>query len=46
VSIIIGITFIGVLLRAAGSRRIALLTISLGVLAIFSGVASLLSGAG
>jgi undecaprenyl-diphosphatase len=46
VSVAIGITFIGVLLRAAGSRRISLLTVSLGVIAILSGVASLLSGAG
>jgi undecaprenyl-diphosphatase len=46
VAVVIGVAFIGVLLRAAGSRRIALLTISLGVLAILSGVASILVGAG
>lgn len=46
VSVAIGIVFIRLLLRFAGSRRIALLTISLGILAIFSGVASFLTGAG
>jgi undecaprenyl-diphosphatase len=46
ISVAIGLVFIRLLLRAAGSRRIVLLTISLGVLAIFSGVASYLSGAG
>ena len=46
VSIAIGLVFIRVLLRAAGSQKIALLTFSLGVLAIFSGVASILVGAG
>jgi undecaprenyl-diphosphatase len=46
VTVAIGITFIRVLLRFAGSQRIALLTISLGALAIFSGVASILIGAG
>jgi len=46
VTIFIGITLIRLLLRAAGSQRIALLTVALGVLAIFSGVASLLTGAG
>lgn len=46
VSVVIGIAFIGALLKAAGSRRIALLAISLGVLAIFSGVANILVGAG
>jgi len=45
-SIVIGVVFIRLLLRVAGSRRIALLTISLGVLAVFSGVASYLTGAG
>ncbi|HEV2226247.1 MAG TPA: undecaprenyl-diphosphate phosphatase [Nitrososphaerales archaeon] len=45
-SIIIGVVFIRLLLRFAGSRRIALLTVSLGVLAIFSGIASFLTGAG
>jgi len=46
VSIFIGVVFIRLLLRFAGSRRIALLTISLGILAVFSGVASFLTGAG
>jgi undecaprenyl-diphosphatase len=46
VSVVIGIAFIRLLLRVAGSRKIALLAISLGVLAIFSGVVSLLTGAG
>lgn len=46
VAILVGITSIRLLLRAAGSRRIALLTASLGVLAILSGVASILIGAG
>jgi undecaprenyl-diphosphatase len=46
VTVFIGITLIRLLLRAAGSQRIALLTATLGVLAIFSGVASLLVGAG
>jgi len=46
VTVLIGIVFIRLLLRAAGSNRIALLTLSLGALAIFSGVVSLLVGAG
>lgn len=46
VTIIIGITFIGILLKVAGSKKIALLAITLGVLAIFSGVVSILVGAG
>jgi undecaprenyl-diphosphatase len=46
VAIIVGIALIRLLLRAAGSRRIALLTASLGVLAISSGVVSILVGAG
>jgi len=46
VSILIGVVFIRLLLRFAGSRRIALLTILLGILAIFSGIASFLAGAG
>lgn len=46
ISVLIGVVFIRVLLRAAGSSRIALLAVSLGVLAIFSGIASLLIGAG
>ena len=46
VTVLIGVTLIRLLLRAAGSQKIALLTASLGVLAIFSGIASLLVGAG
>ena len=46
VAVLVGIASIRLLLRAAGSRRIALLTASLGALAIFSGVASILVGAG
>jgi len=46
VTVLIGVALIRLLLRAAGSQKIALLTASLGVLAIFSGVASLLIGAG
>ena len=46
VASVIGVAFIGALLKAAGSRKIALLAASLGVLAIFSGVASILVGAG
>jgi undecaprenyl-diphosphatase len=46
VTVLIGIVFIRLLLRVAGSNRIALLTLSLGALAIFSGVVSLLVGAG
>ena len=46
VTVAIGILFIRALLRFAGSQKIALLTISLGVLAIASGVASILVGAG
>jgi undecaprenyl-diphosphatase len=46
VTILIGLTLIRILLSAAGSKRIALLTISLGLLAIFSGVTSILVGAG
>lgn len=46
VSAVIGVVFIRLLLRFAGSRRIALLTISLGILAILSGVTSFLAGAG
>jgi undecaprenyl-diphosphatase len=45
-SILIGVVFIRILLRVAGSSRIALLTFALGLLAIFSGVSTLLSGAG
>ena len=46
VTVVIGVAFIRVLLKAAGSRKIALLAISLGALAIFSGAASILVGAG
>jgi undecaprenyl-diphosphatase len=46
VTVVIGIAFIRLLLRFAGSQKIALLTASLGLLAIFSGVASILIGAG
>jgi undecaprenyl-diphosphatase len=46
VSIVVGVLFIGLLLRAAESQRIALLTVVLGVLAVLSGVASLLVGRG
>jgi undecaprenyl-diphosphatase len=46
VTVIIGITFIRILLRVAGSKKIALLAITLGILAIFSGVVSILVGAG
>jgi undecaprenyl-diphosphatase len=46
VTVLIGITFIRALLKFAGSKRIALLAITLGVLAIGSGVVSILVGAG
>jgi undecaprenyl-diphosphatase len=46
VTVLIGVTFIRLLLRVAGSSRISLLAISLGALAIFSGVASIVVGAG
>jgi undecaprenyl-diphosphatase len=46
VTVFIGILFIRLLLRAAGSSKIALLTAVLGVLAVFSGIASILAGAG
>jgi undecaprenyl-diphosphatase len=46
VAVVVGITLIRLLLGAAESKRIALLTSSLGVLAIFSGVVSILVGAG
>jgi undecaprenyl-diphosphatase len=46
VTVAIGLVFIRVLLRAAGSSKIALLAFTLGVLAIASGVASILAGAG
>jgi undecaprenyl-diphosphatase len=44
VSVVIGVAFIGLLLRVAGSRRIALLTFALGVLALASGVVSIATG--
>lgn len=46
VTIMIGVAFIGVLLRVAGSNKIALLAVGLGILAIASGIVSLLVGAG
>jgi undecaprenyl-diphosphatase len=46
VTVLIGVGLIRILLRAAGSQRIALLTASLGVLAIVSGITSMLVGAG
>jgi len=46
VTIVIGVVFIRILLKAAGSRRISLLAITLGVLAISSGIVSILAGAG
>ncbi len=46
VTVAIGVTLIRLLLKAAGSQRIVLLVVSLGALAIFSGVTSILVGAG
>ena len=46
VTVLVGVALIRLLLRAAGSKRIVLLTASLGVLAILSGVTSILAGAG
>ena len=46
VSVVIGVVFIRILLRAAGSQRIALLAFALGIIAILSGVTSIISGAG
>jgi len=46
VAVLVGVTLIRLLLRVAGSQKIALLTASLGVLAILSGVVSILVGAG
>lgn len=46
ITVLIGVVFIRELLKAAGSNKIALLTFALGVLAILSGISSLLSGAG
>ena len=45
-AILVGIATIRLLLRVAGSSRIALLTASLGVLAILSGIVSIVVGAG
>jgi undecaprenyl-diphosphatase len=45
-AVLVGIASIRILLRVAGSKNIALLTASLGVLAIASGIASILVGAG
>jgi len=46
VAIVVGLISIRTLLRAAGSKRIALLAFVLGILAIFSGVSSIYFGAG
>ena len=46
VAVLVGVALIRLLLRVAGSQRIALLTASLGVLAVISGVVSILVGAG
>jgi undecaprenyl-diphosphatase len=46
ITIFIGVVFIRILLRAAASDKIALLTLCLGLLALFSGIASLVSQAG
>ena len=46
VTVGIGLVFINVLLKAAGSNKIALLTFTLGILAVFSGIVSILTGAG
>ena len=46
VSIVIGIVFIRLLLRVAGSQRIALLAFALGILAVSSGIASFVVGQG
>jgi undecaprenyl-diphosphatase len=46
VTVLIGVTMIGLLLRFAGSQKIAILTFSLGLLAILSGIASIWIGAG
>ncbi len=46
VTVLIGVSFIRLLLRVAGSNKIALLAIALGIIAISSGVASILVGAG
>ena len=46
VTVMVGVGFIRVLLKAADSNKIVILTVTLGALAIFSGVASFLVGAG
>jgi undecaprenyl-diphosphatase len=46
VTVAIGITFIRLLLKFAGSQKIALLTFSLGLLAMASGIVSIIVGAG
>jgi len=46
VTVIIGVVAIRTLLRFAGSRRIALLTFVLGVLAVLSGISSIYFGVG
>ncbi len=46
VSFVVGLATVRVLLKSAESRRIALLTFALGVLAIVSGLSSYLSGFG
>jgi undecaprenyl-diphosphatase len=46
VALAFGLIFIRLLLRAAGSNKIAALTLSLGILAIVSGLSSLLVGHG
>jgi len=45
-AILVGLVSIRTLLRAAGSKRIALLALALGALAIFSGLTSYYFGAG
>lgn len=46
VTILVGVLSIRALLRFAGSKHITLLVFALGLLAIFSGVSSILSGSG
>jgi undecaprenyl-diphosphatase len=46
VAVLVGLVLIRVLLRAASSPRITLLVFGLGILAVFSGVLSLLTGFG
>lgn len=45
-TVLVGLALIRILLRFAGSNRITLLVFSLGVLAILSGVVSILTGVG